>query len=49
MAVKSLRYTGIVLAALNLFICFYLDVNDLLFILSGGVIAIGVGSLLEGD
>lgn len=47
MAIKSFRYTGILIGALNLYMCYLLGANDLLFILSGGVIVFGVGSLLE--
>ena len=49
MGKKSLTYSGIILAAFNLYLCFYLGANDLIFILSAGVIAFGVVSLLGED
>ena len=49
MAAKSLRYAGVIIAALNLYVGTMLGANVLFAILSAGMIAIGVGSLIEGE
>lgn len=49
MSKKTFLYSAIILSALNLFICYTLQANDLFFILNAGLIAFGAGSLLSDD
>jgi heme O synthase-like polyprenyltransferase len=44
---KMFIYSGIILSALNLFLCYSFNANDLFFVVNGGAIAVGAGGLLD--
>lgn len=44
---KVLRYSSIVVGALSLYLCFTLDADNFFSIMNAGIIAFGVGSLLD--
>jgi hypothetical protein len=48
MVKKTFGYMVVILSALNLLLCFSLDANIIFSILNAGLVAAGVGSLLDG-